>query len=102
MSVSIPAIPTNYVQTVPNASHASAIPPPPRSGIILSQALQKNFGFNTSDIGPDYLTKQVVSDVVQFLKDNEADLDYGLAYVPGVVGYGLLTLSEFACFFGFG
>ncbi|PNW78354.1 hypothetical protein CHLRE_09g400600v5 [Chlamydomonas reinhardtii] len=62
------------------------------SGIILSQALQKNFGFNTSDIGPDYLTKQVVSDVVQFLKDNEADLDYGLAYVPGVVGYGLLTL----------
>ncbi|KAG2428187.1 hypothetical protein HXX76_011867 [Chlamydomonas incerta] len=62
------------------------------SGIILSQALWRNYRFNTSTIGPDYLTKQVVSDVLQFLHDNEAELDYGLDYAPGIAGFGILTL----------
>ncbi|KAG2428127.1 hypothetical protein HXX76_011807 [Chlamydomonas incerta] len=66
------------------------------SGIILKEALLRDYGFNVTNISREFITKDVLLSIIEFLHDNEDYLDYGLDYAPGLAFYGaslLLTLD---------
>lgn len=47
-----------------------------------------------TDISREFITKDVLLSIVEFLHDNEDYLDYGLGYAPGLVFYGASMLRE--------
>ncbi|KAG2454214.1 hypothetical protein HYH02_001248 [Chlamydomonas schloesseri] len=66
------------------------------SGIILKEALLRDYGFNVTDISADFINKDVLLAIVEFLQDNEDYLDYSLEYAPSFAFFGaslLLTLD---------